>query len=67
MNSVAETTVSITSDRYLDGSYAIGNPDWHQGDSPWKAERILEIIDRNRIELRSICDLGAALERCWPA
>jgi SAM-dependent methyltransferase len=58
MNSVIENPVSTTSDRYLDGSYAIGNPDWHQADSAWKAERIFEIIDRNRIKLRSVCDLG---------
>src|SRR6478672_11727141 len=58
MNSFAEPSATTTHDRYLDGSYATGNPGWHQGDSPWKAERIFEIIERNGLTLRSVCDLG---------
>jgi len=58
MNTVDESSVNIASSRYLDGSYAAGNPDWHQGDSQWKAERVLEIVDRNRLKFRSVCDLG---------
>src|SRR5690242_2587646 len=58
MNSIEEVPLNMTSSRYLDGSYAEGNPDWHQGDSPWKAERIVEIINRNRLNFRSVCDLG---------
>jgi SAM-dependent methyltransferase len=58
MNSSPELPEITAHNRYLDGSYAEGNPEWHQGDSAWKAERILEIIERNGLNFSSVCDLG---------
>jgi len=58
MSSFAESSETTTHNRYLDGSYAEGNPEWHQGDSAWKAERIFEIIGRNGLKFSTVCDLG---------
>lgn len=53
------STVRVDTDAlYLDGTYAEVNPDWHQADSKWKAERILEIMASNSLDVRSICEVG---------
>ena len=49
--------LKITS-RYNDGGYLSENPDWHVGDSPWKAQQIHKIIDRNKLSPRTICEVG---------
>lgn len=43
---------------YVDGSYAEQNPDWHQGDSPWKAQQIRKMIKRAGLKPQSICEIG---------
>jgi ubiquinone/menaquinone biosynthesis C-methylase UbiE len=43
---------------YVDGGYAQQNPDWHQGDSPWKAQQILKMIERTGLKPQSICEIG---------
>jgi hypothetical protein len=43
---------------YLDGGYAERNPDWHQGDSPWKAEQILKMMGEMGMQPKSICEIG---------
>ena len=47
-----------TSDFYLEGGYATSNPGWHQEDSPWKAARIVEMINRNGLVPKTICEVG---------
>tara|TARA_B100001248_G_C27321998_1_gene427216 strand:- start:72 stop:782 length:711 start_codon:yes stop_codon:yes gene_type:complete len=49
--------LKITS-RYNDGGYLSENPDWHLEDSPWKAQQIDKIIDRNKLSPRTICEVG---------
>ena len=44
--------------RYINGDYAMGNPEWHQADSPWKATQIAAMISRNNLSCRSIVDVG---------
>lgn len=43
---------------YSEGQYLENNPTWHAEDASWKASRILSIIQRNKLILKSICEVG---------
>ena len=43
---------------YEDGTYLDNNQTWHEEDSPWKAQKIAEIIDRNSLDPSTICEVG---------
>jgi cyclopropane fatty-acyl-phospholipid synthase-like methyltransferase len=43
---------------YDDGTYLSNNPSWHEEDSPWKATQITKIINKNDINLQTICEIG---------
>ena len=43
---------------YTDGKYFNNNPTWGVEDSPWKAEQILKIINRNSLQPTSIAEIG---------
>jgi len=43
---------------YKDGTYLEHSPSWHEEDSPWKAKHIADLIRRNNVAPRSICDVG---------
>ena len=45
-------------EKYLNGEYLKKNPTWDAEDSPWKAEQILKIIERNNLFPGSICEIG---------
>ena len=49
--------LKITS-RYNDGDYLSKNSDWHVEDSPWKAQQIDKIINRNKLNPTTICEVG---------
>ena len=49
--------MSVTS-RYQNGDYLENSSDWHVQDSPWKARQIKKIIDRNKLSLTSVCEIG---------
>lgn len=44
--------------QYREGEYLEKVPEWHVGDSHWKAGKVLEILRRNAIVPRSLCDVG---------
>ena len=44
--------------RYLSREYLAHNPTWDIEDSPWKAQRIREILVRNGIDPKSIVEVG---------
>jgi len=46
---------------YDDGTYLDNNPTWHEEDSPWKAEWIKQIIEKNKLSPKSICELGCGV------
>ena len=46
------------SEKYIDGSYLENNPTWHSEHSSWKAEKIIQIIERNRLTPDTICEVG---------
>ncbi len=43
---------------YHDGTYLEHNPDWHEEDSPWKADLILQMLRRNGVTPDSIAEIG---------
>ena len=45
-------------DRYFDGAYLAHNPTWHAEHSPTKARWIDDILRRNRLEPRTIAEVG---------
>jgi SAM-dependent methyltransferase len=44
--------------RYLDESYLLKNPDWDRADSPWKAKKVLSLLEDHNIIPNSICEVG---------
>jgi 2-polyprenyl-3-methyl-5-hydroxy-6-metoxy-1,4-benzoquinol methylase len=51
---VSEPSGSI----YETGEYLERNPTYHVEDSAWKARQILEMIRRNALEPRTVCEIG---------
>lgn len=48
----------MATELYVQGKYLEKNPTWHVEDSPWKANHILTMIERNQLQPRSICEVG---------
>ena len=47
--------------RYTEGEYLSANPTWHEEDSPWKANQIIAMVDRNDLLPYSICEVGCGV------
>jgi SAM-dependent methyltransferase len=43
---------------YDNAEYLAHNPSWHVEDSPWKASKIFEILERNSIKPSSVAEVG---------
>ncbi len=43
---------------YTSGAYLEKNPLWHADESPWKVKYMLQILAKNRIGPKTICDVG---------
>lgn len=59
---------------YESGAYLASNPDWHSGDTPWKARHVRELAMANGLSPASVVDVGCgtggvllALRDCWPS
>lgn len=48
----------VALDFYTNGDYLKKNPDWHVDSSPWKAQGVLEIMERNHVHPKTICEIG---------
>ena len=48
----------MTRDLYTSGEYLQKNPLWHADESPWKAKYVLQMIARNKIAPKTVCDVG---------
>ena len=48
----------VTADFYKSDVYLKNNPDWHVGTSDWKAQSILQMMRKNGIDPRSVCEIG---------
>ncbi|MEY4545581.1 MAG: hypothetical protein RL685_1776 [Pseudomonadota bacterium] len=56
---VAAKPAQVTfTERYTGGAYLEHAPDWHAADSAWKAGKVFEMIERNRLQPTSVCDVG---------
>lgn len=51
-------TASAIGDRYNDNTYLAANADWHAADSPWKAQLILDMLRRHRVEPGTLAEVG---------
>ncbi len=43
---------------YENGEYFENNSTWHLEDSPWKSNQIFNILQKNNIESKTICEVG---------
>ncbi len=43
---------------YTDGTYSKSNPSWHVEDAPWKACQVLALLARERLNVRTVIDIG---------
>lgn len=43
---------------YKDGAYLLKNPTWHIEESPFKAKYILQLLERNALHPKTICEAG---------
>ena len=43
---------------YTNQEYLFKNPTWHDEDSPWKASQIMELLGRNKINLKKVAEIG---------
>ena len=43
---------------YESGTYLSHNPTWHEEDSPWKAQQIDRMLQRNKIAPATVCEIG---------
>jgi SAM-dependent methyltransferase len=45
-------------DMYIDGEYLKHNPTWDVEDAPWKADLIFRMLQKHRLEPKTICEVG---------
>jgi len=45
-------------DIYNDNTYLSNNPTWHEEDGPFKASKIIKLLERNPITYQTVCDIG---------
>jgi SAM-dependent methyltransferase len=43
---------------YMDGRYEALHPTWHEEDSGWKARQVLDMLRRNELRPRNVCEVG---------
>src|SRR5262249_19547232 len=48
----------MTESIYQTGEYVQKNPTYHVEDAAWKAEQIAQLIERQRLAPRSVCEIG---------
>jgi SAM-dependent methyltransferase len=44
--------------QYTDGTYLEKAQDWHVSDSPWKASKVFQMMEKNHLTFDSIYDIG---------
>lgn len=50
--------------QYITSEYLENNPTWDLEDTPWKAGLVADILDKNLIKPRSICEVGCGSGGC---
>jgi len=46
------------SERYLNEEYLASNSDWHAKDSKWKSDHIIQLLKKNNIRPKTLCEIG---------
>lgn len=49
--------------RYVTSQYADSNPDWDTGDSPWKADRVAELVRSHGLKPATVVEIGCGAGR----
>ena len=44
--------------QYEQGGYLDKVPEWHAGDAPWKGGKVLQMLQKHRLEPATLCDVG---------
>jgi SAM-dependent methyltransferase len=52
-----------TNNQYTNGKYYQKVSDWHVGDSPWKASKVLQMISKHDLTPKSVYDIGCGAGR----
>jgi len=55
---VARQSWRMIRELYTSGEYLKKNPGWHADESPWKAKYVLQMIARNKLAPKTVCDVG---------
>lgn len=50
--------MSVAVAKYTDGEYLDSVPDWHEGDSYWKAANVVRLLQRNELRIATVSDVG---------
>lgn len=48
----------VDSNIYTSGEYANKNQSFHIEDSPWKAQQILQMMQKHHLKVSSLCEVG---------
>jgi cyclopropane fatty-acyl-phospholipid synthase-like methyltransferase len=57
MQSRAAASPSI----YTDGTYLARTGSWHEQDSPWKAQHVEAMLERNGLHPKTVCEVGCGV------
>jgi predicted RNA methylase len=57
-NLIFEESSFIMKDIYNDHTYLNNNPTWHEEDAPFKAGKIIELLQRNPIAFETVAEIG---------
>lgn len=50
--------MALPNDKYMSDDYIEQNPSWDMEDSPWKADRVYQILEDNHLICKSVCEVG---------
>ncbi len=48
----------MTQNIYMDGTYMEENPRWHADEAPWKVKYMLQLLAKEHVYAKTICDIG---------
>jgi SAM-dependent methyltransferase len=57
-SNTGEAVRTSSVNQYIDGTYLEKVREWHAGDSPWKASKVLRMLGSHHLSPKSVCDVG---------
>lgn len=49
---------SFVKDIYNDNTYLNNNPGWHEEDAPFKADKIIKLLEKNAVSFETVAEIG---------